>query len=161
MAIRKQGKFWYSDTAADIREVLAVHPSHDAHPCTHFADVVCECGGMLFDLLVDDDLREAEFPCLSCKRNYLFHLADEDGRYEGDPKSDTWFRTCPCDESSRCSLEVVVGVRLVLGSDIPSQVSIGCRCTKCGLTASYADWDRVALPYQRVFAHTRNEVLPE
>ena len=29
------------------------------------------------------------------------------------------------------------------------------------VTAPYADWDRVELPYQRVFAHIRNAVLPE
>jgi hypothetical protein len=160
MALRRKGQYWYGDSAADIREVLA-HPYHGALPCTHFADVVCECGGQVFDLLIDDEYREADFPCLSCDRNYLFHLADEDGRYEGAPGSDTEFRACPCDNDPNCRLEIVVGVRLGPGRDIPEQVSIGCRCTKCGLVGSYADWVGVELPYQKVFAHIRNRVLPE
>jgi hypothetical protein len=114
----------------------------------------------VFDLLIDDEYREAEFPCVTRARMYLFHLADEDGRYEGDSGSDTQFRACPCDNDWNCRLEIVIGVRLAAGSDIPQQVSIGCRCTKCGLTAPYADWDRVELPYRRVFAHIRNRVLP-
>lgn len=160
MALRQRGQYWYGDSTADIREILG-HPYHGVLPCTHFADVVCECGGRVFDLLIDDEYRQADFPCLSCERNYLFHLADDDGSYDGDPKADTEFRACPCDNNPNCRFEIVVGVCLSEGSDVPRQVSIGCRCTKCGLTGSYADWDGVKLPYQRVFAHIRNRVLPE
>jgi hypothetical protein len=112
-------------------------------------------------LLIDDKYRQADFPCLSCERNYLFHLADDDGSYDGDLRADTAFRACPCDNNPNCRFEIVVGVCLWEDSDIPRQVSIGCRCTKCGLTGSYADWDEIKLPYQRVFAHIWNRVLPE
>lgn len=159
--LRPCGPFWYGDTPADIREILAAHPAHSALPCTHFADVVCECGGRVFDLLIDNEYREADFCCVACPRNYLFHLADNDGHYEGDPRSDTDFCACPCDDDPHCRLEIVVGVRLVIGSDVPQQVSIGCRCIKCGLTASYVDWDGVELAFQRVFAHIRNQLPPE
>ena len=160
MALRQRGQYMYGDSASDIREMLA-HPYHAALACTHFADVVCECGCGVFDLWIDDDYQEADFPCLGCDRNYLFHLTDNDDHYEGDPKSDTTFRACPCDGDPNCRLEIVVGVCLEEGSDIPRQVSIGCRCVKCGLTGSYADWDNVRIPYQQVFANIGNQVLPE
>ncbi|MCI0460934.1 MAG: hypothetical protein L0Z62_28630 [Gemmataceae bacterium] len=160
MALRKRGDYWYGDSASDIREILA-HPYHGALPCTHFADVICECGGRVFDLLIDDDHREADFCCVSCERNYLFHLADTDEPYEGDPDSDTEFRACPCDNNPNCRMEIVVGACVPKRGKIPRQVSIACRCTRCGLIGPYADWHKVQLSYERVFAHIRNRILPE
>ena len=57
MAIRKQGQFWYSDSAADIREVLC-RDWGQVDPITVFADAVCDCGGRVFDLQVDEEYGE-------------------------------------------------------------------------------------------------------
>jgi hypothetical protein len=57
IVLRQRGQYWYGDSAADIREILA-HPYHGVLACTLFADVVCECEGRVFDLLIDDKYRE-------------------------------------------------------------------------------------------------------
>jgi hypothetical protein len=58
MAIRKRGKFWCGDTAADIREVLA-RDHGKIHPIAVFEDAFCDCGGRVFSLQVDEDYGEA------------------------------------------------------------------------------------------------------
>jgi hypothetical protein len=130
-------------------------------PCTYFADAVCECGGRVFDLQTDDEYQEAELKCPACGRTYLFHTAGPDGPYPGDPKSDTRWRACPCDGDPNNRLEVALGGCLAEGSEVPRQVSIGCRCVKCGLVGSYADWTGAGVPWPRLVARLRNRVWPE
>ena len=72
MALRDGGQYWYGDSAADVREVLA-RPYHGALPCTHFADVVCECGGRVFDIqeVVSWDAKLVTLPDRRAARLFL------------------------------------------------------------------------------------------
>jgi hypothetical protein len=160
VAIRKRGTFWYGDTAADIREVLT-RDRGTVHPISVFADAVCDCGGREFSLQVDEEHGEAAWFCKACNAQYLFHDRDIDGYYEGDPKADTECCNCPCTERGGSHFEVTVGASLYDDSEDVRRVYIGCRCVACGLTACYADWNRVDIPYPKLFAHVRNRQRDE
>ena len=97
MAIRKRGQFWYGDTVADIREVLSLD-CDKVRPPTVFADAVCDCGGRVFSLQIDEEYGEAAWFCKACDAQYLFHDRAIDGYYEGNPEADTECCGCPCTE---------------------------------------------------------------
>jgi hypothetical protein len=157
MALRQRGEHWYGDTAADIREVLAHHYSHH-YPATVFADAVCDCGGRVFSLQIDEEYGEAAWFCRDCDAQYLFHDRDINGYYEGDPEADTECCGCPCTDRGASYFEITVEACLYDDSEGVRWIYIGCRCVACGLTACYADWNRVELPYPKRFAHMKNRM---
>ncbi len=160
MTIRKRGKFWYGDSAADIREVLA-RDCGKSDPLTVFADAVCDCGGRVFSLQIDEEHGEAAWSCKACDAQYLFHDREIAGYYEGDPEADTECCGCPCTNRGESYFEIAVGASLYDDSEDVRWVYIGCRCVACGLTACYAAWNRVDLPYPKLFAHMGNKQKDE
>lgn len=157
MALRPEGDYYHGDSAEDIREFLARHSSR-GYPATHFEDAVCDCGGRVFTLQIDEDYGEAAWFCKACAAQYLFHSTNNHGYYEGDPEADTEYCACPCAPHGASYFEITVGASLYECSEVVRWLFIGCRCVKCGLTACYSDWNRVDLPYQELFAHMKNRV---
>jgi hypothetical protein len=157
MALHKKGEFLYGDSAADIRELLSKHYSEE-YPASRFADAVCVCGGRVFCLQTDEEYHIAAWFCKECDAQYVFHDRNIDGYYEGDPEADTECCGCPCTPRGNSYFEITVGACLYEGSDDVRRVYIGCRCVSCGLTGSYSDWNRVDLPYQKLFSHITNKV---
>jgi hypothetical protein len=55
MAIQKRGKHRYGDSQADIRAELLRYSKLNVYIAQHFADAMCECGGKVFQLVLDDN----------------------------------------------------------------------------------------------------------
>lgn len=160
MAIRERGEFWYGDAAADIREVLA-RTCGGGDTLTVFEEAVCDCGGRVFSLTVDEDYAEVTWACRACDALYLFHTSGTDGYFEGDPAAEHEDCGCPCNERETASFEIAVGAVLYDDGQDVRWVYIGCRCISCGLTALYADWNRVDLSWPDVVARMRNKLKDE
>jgi hypothetical protein len=157
MALQQRGDYWYGDSASDIRVLLSMdRPGSD--PITVFADAVCECGGRVFTLQLDDEYQEAALFCKACDSQHLFHTTNVDGYYEGHPEADTEWCGCPCTKRGATYYEITLGASLYDGSDDVRWVHIGCRCVACGLVAFYASWHRIEIPYQTLFARLRNKM---
>jgi hypothetical protein len=55
MTLRKRGKYWYGDSQADIRDELTRIGKLNEYVPTHFVDARCRCGGVTFQLRMDED----------------------------------------------------------------------------------------------------------
>jgi hypothetical protein len=52
--LKKKGKHHYSDTQADIAEVLKLYSKLNTYVATEFANAKCSCGTMIFELHTDE-----------------------------------------------------------------------------------------------------------
>jgi hypothetical protein len=156
MALQKRGEHWYGDSAADIRELLARH-AESGDPITVMRDAVCDCGGRVFSVQIDDEYQEAAWFCRDCNAQYLFHTRRTDGYYEGDPEADTEYCSCPCTVRGASYFEIAVGVTLYEGREDVDWAYLACRCVVCGLTGYLAEWHRIEYPYAELFAHMGNK----
>lgn len=132
MAIKKRGKYWYGDEQSDIRTELARYSALNEYPTDHFAEAVCTCGGRVFRIRVDDNEGAAIRICPACSTEYPI---GDSADYMGDAELED--RECCC---GAAEFEVTVGVSLYPDSEDVRWLYLGCRCPKCGLTGSYADW---------------------
>ncbi len=156
MALQERGEYWYGDSAADIRALMARH-AEIGDPIEVVRDAVCECGGTVFSVLIDDEYQEVAWFCRACHTQYLFHTRPVAGPYDGDPESDVEGFRCPCTDRGGSYFEVAVGVSLYRGSDDVDFVYLGCRCVACGLTGYMTEaWHRIEYPYPELFAHMGN-----
>src|SRR5262245_22036378 len=93
-----------------------------------------------------------------CDSQYCFHTTNVDGFYEGDSQADTEVAGCPCTKRGTTFDEITLGASLYEGSDDVRWVYVGCRGVARGLVAHYAEWHRVEIPYQWLFARLRNKM---
>jgi hypothetical protein len=150
VVLERRGEYWYGDSAADIRALLARdRPGSD--PVVVFEDAICDCGGKVFSVQIDDEYHEAAWFCRDCDAQYLFHTRNIDGFYEGDPEADTECCNCPCTDRGGSYFEITVGASLYEPSDVVRWVYIGCRCVACRRTGYLAEWHRVEIPYPKLF----------
>ena len=156
MALQRRDDCWYGDSAADIRALLDRH-AETGDPIKVARDVVCECGGTVFSIQIDDEFQEAAWFCRACGAQYLFHTKRIAGPYEGDPEADTECCNCPCTQRGGSYFELALGVSLYDGSDDVDWVFIACRCVACGRTGYLASWHRIEYPYAELFAHMANK----
>jgi hypothetical protein len=141
MALRQEGQFSHGDSQSDIREELSDYSSKSGYPATHFADAVCQCGGRIFRLFLDDTEGAAVRRCGSCG---LEHPIGDSGEYLNDASLEEC--ECPCGEGD---LEITAGVALYEDSEDVRWLYVGCRCPACGLTACYGDWKNEYPGYQK------------
>jgi len=132
---------------AAIREFLA-HRVMDSGYATRFADAVCQCGGRVYSLEVDEAVGEAWWFCRACNAAYLLHDAAAGESYEGSSEYEAVDCACTCNQSG---FEIVVGVTLYGQSDTARTAYLGCRCVACGRIECYASWPRVDAPYSGFF----------
>ncbi len=132
MALRKAGQYSYGDSQLDIRDELLGYSKANGYPAVHFADAVCNCGGKVFNLLLDDTEGAAVRKCVGCKAEHPIGDSDE---YLEDAELEEG--ECPCGSGE---FEITAGVALYQDSEDVKWLYIGCRCVKCGLTACYGDW---------------------
>lgn len=132
MALRKRGKHFYGDSQADIRPELGRYSRSNAYVVHHFKDEACACGATALRLRVDDEEGAAVVSCPQCKVERP--LADS-ARYLGVAELEEC--ECPCGNDA---LEITLGVSLYAESEDVRWLYIGCRCPKCKLVATYADW---------------------
>jgi hypothetical protein len=144
MALRKKGKWWYSDSSADIRDELIRQGKLNEYVPTQFADPKCNCGSTTFRLLVDDAAGAAIRLCTQCS---LEHPMGDSADYLDEAELQE--SECVCGENA---FEISVGVSLYDDSDDVRWLYIGCRCPACGLTGCYGDWKNEFSDYRRLLA---------
>jgi hypothetical protein len=120
-------------------------------------EAVCDCGGRVFSVPIDDAYQEAAWFCRACSAQYLFHTRRIDGYYEGNPDADTECCHCPCTERGGSYFEIAVGVTLYGDSQDVDWACIACRCVACGLAGYLAEWHRIEYPYPKLFTHMGNK----
>lgn len=162
MTLERRGEHWYGDSAADIRELFGRH-ADTGDPVRAVGDAVCECGGTVFSVLLDDECQEAAWFCRACDAQYLFHTRRVADPYEGDPDADSEYCHCHCAErdglvTGGSYFELAVGVTLYDGSDDVDWAYLGCRCVTCGIVGYLAEWHRIEYSYSELFAHLQNRL---
>jgi hypothetical protein len=140
MALRKKGKFYYSDSQIDIREELLRYSRLNEYPATRYADSVCLCGGRFFTLLVDDNEGAAVRECVACRGE---HPIGDSEQYLADSELEEC--ECPCGDNT---FEITIGVALYADANDIKWIYVGCRCINCKLTACFGDWKNEYDNYQ-------------
>ena len=144
MALKKRGKYRYSDSQADIRAEVLRYSKENAYPAHHFADSLCACGGKRFRLSLDDTEGAAVRTCVGCNSEHPIGDSDE---YLEDAELEEC--ACPCGGEE---FEITVGVSLYEGSEDVRWLYVGCRCPACELTAVYGDWKNEFNGYRDLLA---------
>jgi hypothetical protein len=165
MALQRRGEYWYGESAEDIRALFDRH-GEAGDPIKVIREVICECGGTAFSVLLDDEYHEAAWFCRACDAQYLFHTQRVADPYEGDPEADAEYCHCPCTErgglvTGGSYFELAVGVTLYVGGDDVDWVYLACRCVACGLVGYLAEWHRIEYPYPELLAHMQNRLRDE
>jgi hypothetical protein len=144
MVLKKQEEQWYGDNQEDICPELLRYSRENSYLVQHFADAVCQCGGRLFNVLLDDNEGAATRTCVACDHQHPIGDSEE---YLADAELDEC--TCLCGKDV---FEVTVGVSLYDESEDVRWLYVGCRCPACGLTAVYGDWKNEFNGYQELLA---------
>jgi hypothetical protein len=144
MTLRKRGKYWYGDNSADLREEIVRYSKDNAYVAEHFADAVCECGGRVFRLRLDEAAGVATRTCISCSAEHPIGDSDD---FLAEAELEECACTCGAEE-----FEISVGVSLYEGSEDVKWLYLGCRCPACGLVGVYGDWKNEFEGYQGLLA---------
>ncbi len=120
---RKVGEQTYGDSQADVRDELR---DYSTGSCSDFIDVVCKCGGREFHLAVDEASGTAIRTCWRCHQEHV--LAGDEATAD--------LEECEC----LCGAD-----RFELSCGAASDwFFVGARCSACGLTGCYGDWQSAA-----------------
>jgi hypothetical protein len=130
MSINRRGKWWKGTEFADVAEYLReLQPG--GYAVDEVRQSVCACGGRQFRILVDREDELAKRICVECAAEQF--IADS---------GDFWAEADP--EPVRCSCRkniFEIGVGFAFGGrDWVRWMSVGLRCTKCGILGSPFDW---------------------
>ena len=150
MAIRTEGEYSYGDEQADIHDELKSYAVNIGYPLDNVGDCACECGGRLFELLVDETQGVGARICAECGSE---HVMADGGHYVDD--AELVGCRCLCDADR---FELSAGVsRYRDEADNPTDdvrwFYIGCRCPACGLLGCYADWKNEFNGYESLMAN--------
>lgn len=144
MALKKRGKFRYSDSQKDIRAEILRYSKENEYVAQHFADAVCQCGGRLFSVLLDENEGAAARTCIASNHHHPIGDSEE---YLDDAELGQC--ACPCEKET---FEVTVGVSLFDDSEDVRWLYLGFRCPSCGITAVYGDWKNEFNGYKQLLA---------
>ena len=132
MTLTKRGKYWFGETAEDVRGEMVRYSTANAYPAVRFAGSVCSCGGIHFRLETDEDDGLARRTCIGCGNT---HLMGDSAEYADDAHPEGHECVCGNDVFALES-----GVALYDGSNDVRWYYIGCRCSQCRLVGVFADW---------------------
>ena len=144
MALRKDGKWWYGESQADIRDEILRYSQHVTYLAHHYADAVCACGGKQFALLLDATQCVAVRQCVACD---VEHPIGDSAEFMQDAELEEC--ACPCGNEE---FEITVGVSLYHDSEDVKWLYLACRCPTCGLTAVYGDWKNEFIGYRKLLS---------
>lgn len=144
MTIDTTGRWWTGTEFRDVEAYLRALTA-SGHPVSEVVQSKCSCGGTVFSLLHDDEEGCAQRLCRACDERAF--IADSAEIWtEATP---TWV-VCPCG-----SRDAEIGVGFSTRPDGEIQwVTIGHRCTQCGVLGSSVDWKIDYAPT----AHLRDNV---
>ncbi len=136
MTIDTSGKWWVGTDASDISEYLIAYEAEG-----YAVDVTrickCNCGSESFEYEADQDEGVARRTCSKCQESQWI-CDSEDYWDEAEPEK--WI----CTECGSGVCNLGVGFSLYPESSGEQQdvrwVSIGERCTNCGVLGSVVDW---------------------
>jgi hypothetical protein len=129
--IDKRGEWWRGNSPDDIGEYLRYHEAGGFPVARVVASICSHCAGTVFALAADDDQGYARRICNSCGKS---HAMLDSANYEDDAEPRDCRCPCGCE-----AFELAVGYALRADDEV-RWVSIGCRCTSCGILGCYADW---------------------
>lgn len=144
MTLLRRGKHHYGDSQNDIRDEVLRYSQLNAYVAQHFADAICACGSRTFRLLLDDNEGAAVRVCSQCNTE---HPIGDSQEFLEDASLEEC--ACPCGAES---FEITIGVSLYDDSEDVKWLYLGCRCSKCGLTAVYGDWKNEFIGYRGLLA---------
>ena len=130
MAIDTSGKWWKGTNFADLAEYVRLL-TNDGYPAEHVIQSICVCGNSTFHLLADQDAGCVQRVCTACRR----------AAFIGD-SAEYWAGAAPKEVRCLCKhtiFEIGVGFSLREQSEV-KWITVGQRCAKCGILASYVDW---------------------
>ena len=142
IVLEKRGRYHYADSQADIRTEILRYSELNKYVVQKFADAVCQCGGRIFSVLLDESEGAAARACISC--DYQHPIGDSE-QYLDEAE----LEQCACACSAE-TFEVTVGVSLYPESDDVRWLYLGFRCPACGLTAVYGDWKNEFIDYRKL-----------
>jgi hypothetical protein len=144
VALRKRGKWWYGDKQTDIRDEILRFSKGVEYHAHHYADAVCQCGGRLFVLRMDEGAGAAIRRCFACQQE---HPIGDSADYLDEAELQKY--ECVCGKDA---FEITIGVSLYDGSEDVRWLYVGCRCPGCGLTGVYGDWKNEFNGYKELLA---------
>jgi hypothetical protein len=129
--IERSGERWSGDDFGDLTRYLTEFTAR-IDPAGRIARSECgTCGGTNFGLQLDDDEGCARRTCTGCGTSAF--IGDSAEYWEDAEPGEA---TCPCGAT-----EFEVGVAFSLRDDGEvSWITVGGRCTSCGLLGVYTDW---------------------
>lgn len=131
MTINKNGKWWKGSSFEDVTEFIKLYMA-DSYPVKQVVQSICTCGNTTFTLKVDPEEGGAQRTCPACNKSTF--IGDSDEYWEdASPKK----VRCPCNNTI---FEIGVGFSFRDNENL-KWVTIGHRCTKCGILASSAGWE--------------------
>lgn len=144
MALQKRGGHYFGNSQDDIRTEVVRFSNLNGYEATQFADALCNCGGRLFHLVMDEDEGAAVRTCIKCGGR---HAIADSAEYLADAELEDY--GCLCGEDH---FEITAGISLYPASQDVRWLYIGCRCPSCGLTGVYGDWKNEYLDYRALLA---------
>jgi hypothetical protein len=142
MALRKKGKWWYSDSQSDIQDELRRVGELNEYVPTQFAEAKCVCGCQTFRLAIDENAGAAIRTCSKCNTEHP--MGDSEEYLQ---EAELQLSSCICEGEF---FKITVGVSLYDDSEDVRWLYIGCRCPACGLTGCYGDWKNEFIDYHEL-----------
>jgi hypothetical protein len=131
--IDKSGSHWKGDGFDDLADYVRQYTAANQYPAELVVQSVCStCGESAFNLSLDDEEGCAERRCVKCSQT-AFIGDSEEFWSDAEPGA----ATCPCDLDV---FDIAVGFSLRPDGDV-QWISVGCRCTACGILGVYVDWN--------------------
>ncbi len=131
MAIDKSGKWWKGIEFKDVEDYIYLLMA-DSYPVGEVGQSICKCGNKVFTLKVDQDEGCAQRVCTVCHQAAFIGDSEEIWK-QARPK----VVRCPCKNTT---YEIGVGFSFRASHDDIQWITVGHRCTQCGVLGSSVDW---------------------
>jgi hypothetical protein len=136
VTIDASGRWWVGSEASDVEDYLRAYKA-EGYEIDETRMCRCQCGSMVFQLEADRDEGCALRTCEAC---HTKHFICDSAEYWGEAEPESW----ECSECGCKTCNLGVGFSLYEpGAAEPRDVrwvSIGNRCTNCGILGSFLDW---------------------
>jgi hypothetical protein len=130
MTIDTSGRWWVGTEYADVVDYVRALTA-PGYPATAVRQARCSCGHVVFGLRADPDQGCAERTCRACGAKAFIA-----GSADVAPEARLRVVKCPCRGKD---FELGVGFAFRPEGEI-RWITVGQRCTSCGILASYVDW---------------------
>jgi len=141
LTIDKSGRWWKGEDFDDLAEYIRTLTA-EGYPAERIVQSICACGGTVFRLEADAEEGCARRTCVGCEATAF--ICDS-GEYWADAEPEPV--ACPCGGEQ---FELGVGFSPRANGDV-RWITVGERCTRCGILGSATDWKIDYGPTDRLF----------